>query len=74
MKNDIEKQAKKDFVSHYLSPLLRRADREIYSAEYEVDNNDEFVTITYANGYKKAVCITGDSLMAIVYDVIRKEV
>ena len=71
MKNNIEKQAKKDFVSQNLSPLLRRADREIYSAEYDIDSNDEFVTITYANGYKKAVCVTGDSLIALIADVIK---
>lgn len=66
------KTEKKNFVSYCLSPMLRKADNKIYSAEYDTDSNgNEFVTITYINGCKKIVCITGDSLTALVADVMR---
>ena len=66
------KTEKKNFVNYYLSPMLRKADNKIYSAEYDTDSNgNEFVTITYINGCKKIVCITGDSLTALVADVMR---
>lgn len=67
------KTEKKNFVSYYLSPMLRKADNKIYSAEYDIDNSgNEFVTVTYINGYKKTVCVTGDSLIALMDDVIKK--
>ena len=54
MKNDIEKQEKKDFVNRYLSPMLRKADNKIYSAEYEVDGSgNELVTVTYYNSQNR---------------------
>ena len=66
------KTEKKNFVSYCLSPMLRKADNKIYSEEYDTDSNgNEFVTITYINGCKKIVCITGDSLTALVADVMR---
>lgn len=72
MKNDIEKQEKKDFVSRYLSPMLRKADSRIYSAEYEVDGSgNELVTVTYLVARKRIVHVTGDSLTAFVTDVMR---
>ena len=67
------KTEKKNFVSYYLSPMLRKADNKIYSAEYDTDDSgNEFVTVTYINGYKKTVCVTGDSLIALMDDVIKK--
>ena len=67
------KTEKKNFVSYYLSPMLRKADNKIHSAEYDTDSNgNEFVTITYINGCKKIVCVTGDSLIALMGDVIKK--
>jgi hypothetical protein len=48
------KTEKKNFVSYYLSPMLRKADNKIYSAEYDTDDSgNEFVTVTYINGYKR---------------------
>ena len=67
------KTEKKNFTSYYLSPMLRKADNKIYSAEYDIDNSgNEFVTVTYINGYKKTVYVTGDSLIALMGDVIKK--
>lgn len=63
---------KKNFVSYYLSPMLRKADNKIYSAEYNTDDNDnEFITVTYINGCKRTVCVTGDSLIALIADVLK---
>ena len=67
------KTEKKNFTSYYLSSMLRKADNKIYSAEYDTDSNgNKFVTVTYINGYKKTVCVTGDSLIALMDDVIKK--
>ena len=42
------KTEKKNFVSYYLSPMLRKADNKIYSADYDTDSKgNEFVTVTF---------------------------
>ena len=67
------KTEKKNFTSYYLSPMLRKADNKIYSAEYDTeDSGNEFVTVTYINGCKKIVYVTGDSLITLMGDVIKK--
>ena len=53
--------------------MLRKADNKIYSAEYDTeDSGNEFVTVTYINGCKKIVYVTGDSLITLMGDVIKK--
>lgn len=67
------KTEKKNFVIYCLSPMLRKADNKIYSAEYDTeDSGNEFVTVTYINGCKKIVYVTGDSLITLMGDVIKK--
>lgn len=41
-------------------------------AEYKMmADGEEFVELTYSDGYKKDVCVSGDSLTAIFRDVAR---
>lgn len=65
-----EKQRKAKFVAEKLTPLLRAMQCEISNAEYTVlDNGEEYVIITYTNGFTKRICVSADSLRAIVIDV-----
>ncbi len=65
-----EKQSKAKFVTDHLAPLLRAMKCEISNAEYTVlDNGEEFVIITYTSGFTKRICVSADSLRAIVIDV-----
>ncbi len=64
---------KKSFVEDELSALLKRICDNIVSVEYIATQNDckEVVIVTYENKYVKAINVTGDSLYAIVVDVLR---
>lgn len=66
-----ERQQKEKFVTQYLSPLLKAAKIEVDCAVYSFDdtNGEEIVTVYYTNGYKKNICVSADSLRAIVIDV-----
>lgn len=65
-----EKQSKAKFVKDHLAPLLRAMKCGVSDAEYTVlDNGEEFVIITYTSGFTKRICVSADSLRAIVIDV-----
>ena len=65
-----EKERKTQFVKNYFAPLLRKMQCEISDAEYTVmDNGEEYVVITYTSGFTKRICVSADSLRAIVIDV-----
>lgn len=63
---------KKAFVTHQLKDLLHRIDSDIADVDYEVrvDDDEEFVRITYTNGYPRVICVTRDSLAALTRDVL----
>lgn len=63
---------KSDFTDKHLKPLLVAAQKDVSSVDYCVEGSEEFVTVTFTNGYRKLVCVTGDSLLALVEDVIVK--
>lgn len=45
---------------------------EVDHLTYKVfSDGEEEVTITFTNGYIKKVCVTGDSKLAIIQDVIK---
>ena len=55
---------------HALGDILRKYSREAVDRfEYENKKGSEYVVIIYRNGYRKKVCITGDSCIAIMNDV-----
>lgn len=55
-----------------LGILLEGVDRlDIDHLVYKAENDEEYVDIKYKNGYAKRICITGDSELAIIQDVIR---
>lgn len=55
-----------------LGGLLAKYSREnIAHMEYEKKENVEAVIVHFRNGYSKAVDVTGDSCLAVMYDVYR---
>lgn len=61
------------FVEKYLAPLLVAADMKIKSASYRfhIATHEEYVDIVYIGGHKRRVCVTADSLQALILDVMR---
>lgn len=39
--------------------------------EYFIDRGEEFVKLTYDNGYSVNICVTADSLAATAHDVFK---
>lgn len=64
---------KGEFVAKYLSPMLAAADMNVETATYRchVDTHEEYVDIVYKGGHKRRVCVTADSLQALILDVMR---
>ena len=64
---------KGEFVAKYLSPMLAVADMNVETATYRchVDTHEEYVDIVYKGGHKRRVCVTADSLQALILDVMR---
>ena len=65
--------SKGEFVAKYLSPMLAAADMNVETATYRchVDTHEEYVDIVYKGGHKRRVCVTADSLQALILDVMR---
>lgn len=68
-----EQKRKYEFVKYKLQPLLQEIEYNIIKAEYAItEYNEEYVIITYENNFKRKICVTADSIKAIVIDVIRQ--
>lgn len=67
---------KKYFVEKSLKDLLWHINNEIDRVKYEkvTPSNEEYVDIYYINNYRKRICVTADSLKAIVIDVLRNSI
>ncbi len=74
MNNQIidETEQKTEFVKNYLSPLLRAAGVRVDNAKYRKhpESHEKIVTVTYESGFARDVCVTADSLRAIIADVL----
>ena len=64
---------KAQFVKEYGALLERYAERSnVSTLEYKaLGECTEIVTITYKNGYKKNVNVSGDSIIAITHDIYK---
>lgn len=60
------------FVNGNLSATMRAADVGVDRLRYRMDGAEEFVDILYANRWTKSVCVTGDSLKAIMQDILNR--
>lgn len=63
--------SKIDFVEKKLANLLYAIDSDIVNVSYIKKGPEEYVLLSYANHYSKMICITADSLLAIVKDVLK---
>ena len=65
--------AQKRRVTHGLELLLRKTDsHRNTSLEYKVmDDGEEYVIITYEDGWKRNACVTADSDIALIRDVMK---
>lgn len=68
--NDVQ-QEKCVWVNGYLSATLANANLDVRRVRYSVDGAEERVTIIFDNGYTKRVNVTGDSMKAIMADVLK---
>lgn len=68
--NDVQ-QEKCAWVNGYLSATLANADLDVRRVRYSVDGPEERVTVIFDNGYTKRVNVTGDSMKAIMADVLK---
>jgi hypothetical protein len=50
---------------------MRTADLDIHRVRYRVDGAEEFVDVVFDNRYTKTACVTGDSMKAIMADVLK---
>lgn len=71
MAREQELESKRDFVTRELSECMRAADYGVAYLDYHLERNEEIVEINYMGGGKKRVCVTGDSKMAIIQDVMK---
>lgn len=71
-----EQDKKYWFVRSSLLSLLKAIDKDILSAEYQFDGNDEYVEVSWlfqsGTSYRRRVNVTGDSLLAIAKDVLKR--
>ena len=64
-------EIKRQFVTRELSRAVAAAHEGVERLEYRYcEDGEETVTIRCANGYSK-VCVTADSLHAVMVDVLR---
>lgn len=63
---------KERFVRYRLSPLLVDAYDEVLGATYEEIGKTEVVNINYFDGAIVVIDVTGDSLPALIQDVLDK--
>ena len=66
-----EEQKKKEAFIASLAETIYDYFPEIWRIEYYADEeyNEEFIHITYANNCSRSICVTADSLKALMLDL-----
>lgn len=66
------------FVKQMLQPTIVATGREVERLDYKVEVDpkhpgyrEEYVVVTYLGGFSRQVCVSGDSLVAIIKDVLK---
>ncbi len=66
-------EKKAEFVENELKAVLIKVDKNIAEVDYSRNEyHEEYVTISYKHNRYLKVCVTGNSLLAIVKDVMKK--
>lgn len=67
-----EAYSKRQWVNTYVDAMFKTSERmDIDSIRYRIDGAEEYVIVTFKNGYTKRVCVTGDSDKAILMDILK---
>ena len=65
-------EEKRRFVENHVGPMLVAASEgDVCKVIYDEYVDEEIVNVVFASGHVKHVCVTGDSLKAIVQDVLK---
>ncbi len=64
--------ARKAHFVNLLPPVLRAINRDIATVEYYASVTDEYVRVRRFDGNFVDVCVTADSLSALLQDVVSK--
>lgn len=63
---------KEEFVKEVFAPLIRSFNSGWVNATYEKkENGEEFVTLYTEEGFARKICVTADSIVALIRDVFR---
>jgi hypothetical protein len=65
-----EQKTKANFISD-LAETIYDYFPEIWKIEYYVDFNEEFIRVIYTNNCSRCICVTADSLSALMLDIGR---
>lgn len=70
---EFEKQYKKEFTKMHLQPLLKEINNSIIKVEYAVTQyKEEYIIVTFNTLYIKKICVTANSIKAIVIDCLKE--
>lgn len=69
-----ERATKRVFTKLYIEPLYKRLNDSVTKVEYVVatPSNEEYIIIWYESGFRKQLCVTADSLKAMILDTLMK--
>lgn len=73
--NNAEKEMYRDkqhYVERILTPAVVAAGADVIFLSYEKKGSTETVTITYFGGHTDRINVTGNSLLAILHEVVRE--
>lgn len=67
----MKNENKKEFIRDLETALILYSRENIKGLEYWVCNHEEYMTIKFTTGFEKTINITGDSCVAVMYDLYR---
>lgn len=65
-------KVKKQFVEVHLKAMVVAANDYYVDVSYGTEGYEEYVYVHCKDGHEIRICVTADSLMSIVRDVVRK--
>lgn len=63
-----EQKTKADFIKD-LAEVMYDYFPNIWELKYYVEGSEEFVLVTYTNHSSRSICVTADSLSALMLDI-----
>ena len=64
-------EEKEAFVRESLSVVLAYICSSFVDVKYKAESGREIVTVSFNNGYRRNINVTGDSLRSLAIDVLR---